>query len=1423
MPVSGKEELGMRSSISFAGIPIKKRRFPFVFPSSPPPEDPTSFCDGNDLKKTESASIPSSSFNPIDTTNNASRSDLNKNPLLEARQERLEDGHISSSTLNIECSDSKLAEADDSSIKLLKEPSVSKSIEHDYVSVHSSQELSGSKPAETNASSVQYKEEASGSMPAHTSFSSVQYMGKPSGSQPAETDLSFSQSIKDSSGSKSVKTCKETGGFQPSRENVASAQSNEESLGSKPHILNEKVPSGSGAGPLDHGLLKVALTESNIGVLENTSTNVKMEIMDNKEDSCTKFQLSALLGNAELSFRGASRQSLSVGVQNREASEMCDSLDPSLLSLSLHKEKAMPQIGSSNSRSSDVSHDTDRSNWDLNTTMDTWVGSDKAFQDTDKIDTLCHFSTRHELRHSLTSNSIIGAYNDKGKQVCGVFEPTSHFSATSIQSSLSSKSLDSLCLSLGSTFRGFDLSKPQVCSMSKADSILHSNTPRTTTNLNSVGCGSVKEEPIDDSSKQDFIASSNSTCKTLDSDSSKRKFIESGNMESLEFDIHKVIEKKSMKPEPLQEPNQETCRTMSNMELHQTVGNVVPSNESSTLPVPLKSERPLPTKLPTFSELSVSRELPNQSEYSIHRKDVDGCENTLDQRNAGSAAKNEHSALEDLTASGSKTDACESDGVNVDSSKTSNLEQSNRHPHATVANGEQDMDISAVMEEESFCSDIESDGHHLDFNVEVEGRPSGKEDDELEDGEVREPTLHSIPENPIVEGSDSEKVIDSDSHTMVASGDDNIVRYGDEEKDETMIHPKTATSYCTRECDGTTVSEKLVDQSLEMDGSSISTKSEVVPATCYFDAIMPVSEIHQMHFEKTETEHKQEENIEGVLCDETGVTVSKISVEDTNGTAKDSSAVKSRIINLPRASSSISPSKSRSVMGIPLSSRSGRERYFVVQDGKFRLSGNRGEMYHDGSNKYTRDRFRDRSYERPTRGNYIRGRGRGSGRYGRSHREWDSERNFSYNNNRMDDYCFTRHKRGSSIDNDEVERNDFDVLPDRAVLGPPSRGRKLLNGGSPSFRQSSSRRHSPGDRGIQRHGRIPRNTSPPSRCTDEGGSEMVELGHGERFDMIDPPYNRRDGQFSHGKTMFPAAIQRRGGYSRVRSKSPDESGQRHSSSGHWSSSRRRAMEGLDESPIMYRRVDRMRSPECDYFSEEMIPRRRDSPSYCSRDGDDTIQERRSPSNRLFPRKAPRPDGMNRGDRVDDDGDDYFGGSTSSNRKYSERRARSFRGPPYNNNNNNNNDNHIENFRFHSGEDGPRTFRCSPDEDQEFMERNNTRRGREFEARLENRTGISPGRRMRNVEDQDGNYRPNAPQVWRGDGMKRRSMIKRQPSAKCWASKGERQSCSFTNKCCSKVVTDKNRQVLLLENILYPKHFGHCITKGSIVYILCLCR
>lgn len=459
----------------------------------------------------------------------------------------------------------------------------------------------------------------------------------------------------------------------------------------------------------------------------------------------------------------------------------------------------------------------------------------------------------------------------------------------------------------------------------------------------------------------------------------------------------------------------------------------------------------------------------------------------------------------------------------------------------------------------------------------------------------------------------------------------------------------------------------------------------------------------------------------------------------------------------------------------------------------------RDEVYIDAPHRFSRERHQDMS-TRNSRLNFGRGRGRVNSR-GRG--DWESEREYSgeFYNGPNQQYRGARSKYSSAIADNDLEYNN--AGPDDSYVNGRL-GRKPLNDGS----YIAPRRRSPGGvrDGIQMGHRNQRPVSPSGRCIGGDGSELGGMRHSEKFmrgfndDTLDSVYTRpqqfegMDGRFSRGRGRGRnfSSMQRRGGLSRMRSKSPIRSRSR--SPGQWTSPRRRSPrrrspDGFGGHPeITHRRsplyrVDRMRSPDRPVFTGERVVRRHGSPQFISRPSNDmrdidsardhghprSVISNRSPSGRILIRNR-RFDVVDPRDRSDND-DEYFGsggpmhsgrmvninngeGNGEERRRFGERRGpvRSFR-PPYNNGNNNAG----ENFHINA-EDGPRHYRfCSDDSD--FHERGNNLRERDFDRRIKGRNGNGPPRRTRNMDEQEDNFRHGG-QVWSDDSFDDISRVKR---------------------------------------------------------------
>ncbi|XP_055802498.1 uncharacterized protein LOC129871571 [Solanum dulcamara] len=1067
-------------------------------------------------------------------------------------------------------------------------------------------------------------------------------------------------------------------------------------------------------------LVKPVLTQklaSQEAIGTTTVTAVKKEVIAKQGESHSKLELPADSGHIELSL-GPKKPHVSSLVVDPNAGGSClmrGTVNPSLLSLSLNKGKGISLDGSCknelNNNDADDTACTNRSNWDLNTPMDSWEGSgdDVPVQDASQIDLLGKTSSSLDIKPPISSASVIGSNGDKGKQVVGASEQEFNF-PISIHPSLPYKPADVLHLSLGSTLRGFDSSVLQ--SLAKVDSSRVSPNSgllknlALSRNMTSPTCKPVKPEPVEEALVQ-------ANAGTLKANIGKPEVVRQ-NLQSSELSTNspqELLEEKPMKCEPLHEVSQEISMT-ANVIAHQSVGRVLQLQDSSsccssssTLPMPLTPQLGCPSRLSTCSDLSVSGgDLSTPSEYSVHTNEANRSKNVLDQADADIAAKNANFDLKESNVSSDKVEASVSASMNIEDHMVCKKTQD---PHNLVASGEglandeEKISISAGTEEECYGSDYESDGHHaFAGHVDTESVECSREDEEYEDGEVREPMMPSIEEDPIAEGMESEKNNVSSSKNAHSSGFSGVAEshcFTNDEKVYSIPIPTESNADFVKGCDEKAVKIDHKDGKLQ---SPLLDKEETTGAG--------TGAVHQGSVDQSGIADVQEGCEKDVLCDVTPAgssgagrnageanneyigrsdmsptAVSSLQNAETPVNATSNKDLtnfgsKSRIISLPRASNVTPPSNFRPITGRSLSSRSGRERYSDMEEEKFHLRRNRDETYADGP-KFVRDRIQDRSFG-SSRGNFMRGRGRGSARFDSLRREWDSGRDFeSYGG--VADYRF-RPKRRPTVGESEIERND----------GP-------------------------------------------------------------------------DGHFIRGNTKF-TTMQRRG-FPRMRSKSPVRSRTR--SPGPWSSPRRRLNEGYNgppdsshhRSPAMYRE-DRMRSSPRTSFTEEIVPRRRDSPSYTTRRLNDmrdvdAVQEhghprslstRRSPPARVFTRSNRRLEVLDRRERSD--GDEYFdgpihtarfpelrgGASTDERRKYGERRGgpvRSFR-PSYNSEN--------DNFRFHPN-GGPRPFRFYQEADAEFVERNNTRE-REFDDNIKDRP---LPRRMRNVEEQEGGNFRQSGQLW----------------------------------------------------------------------------
>ncbi|KAL2541726.1 Uncharacterized protein Adt_02704 [Abeliophyllum distichum] len=1333
MPVQGNEEPGVlsRQQHQFSSIPIKKRRFPVFFPSSPSrDEERPSSSDVNDSeKKQEFKTLDQGP--PLDAdvnTDSLGKSDVENNYTLMVKEEKAANrSRVEEQPSGSEFNDSKNKQE-------FKSPDQGPSLDA--------------------------------------------VMGSPGKSDVGKNSILMVE--KETVAEAKVELAQIISAFKTQEAKLGISSSSTNDLGNEVNCLRNENSAGTEVSGSN--------MEAPVGI-------VKKDIVSGQVEADCNLELSTGSGNVELLSGPKEPPSLSALVHQNIKEKHKIKLDPSLLSLSLNKEKPIPHHDSDSIPSNLSRHvSANRTNWDLNTTMDSWEGSVPR-------DAFLHtvgtggFKTSdiHDVKSSLTLDGIVGFSGNRAKHILD--DCSSNFSNASTQPSQQYKPVDSLGLSLAMPYRELDSTREHSSLSCKADSECigpNSNLQiviPSTINVNSSSYGTVKLEPINENPNTGNTVGPSSSMGLSNFNSVKRELVEScslGTVLPSSSSPQKLVDQRSTKSELFQEDNKEASKSASAI-VSESVGKVMPHQESSgSTSVQNLSQNSCPSTLPSFLDSTMNKDLSNQSEHSLHDREFCSSKDVPDEPIATVVSNLVSNKFKQSSNHFDKTD-----NLKVEDSEKCKPVRLDEHPleccrnEEVAGSDEEKIDISTDMiEEDSFGSDCESGRNHaLTSHVDEGKRQHEKEDGEYEDGEVREPVVHSTVEDPIVEGKEEEKVnlvdhntgnVDSvgfscDQKTDMSDFDGKDAAMGT--RDETSIEQiKECVDIGSNELDNVDgslqkslpyqVREVQVDEKKHVSVTAekpIDSLGREDVAGCYEKKVSGDSAtIGGCGTGTTLGEEATDTIVRKSSPGKHSITLLKAdaSVLGNNG-AKDSNNVgnKSRIINLSRASNATSPSKTTSVP-VRLSSRYGKEVSSDVEVDKLQRW-NRGGFYSDGPKRFTRDRVQDQSF-RNSRSNVILGRGRASGRFNPLRGERDSNRDFaSEGYNGPPDYWVTRHKHGSSCADVELESNGYDIAPDAAALR--SGRRKTLNNELPSLHHPSLRRRlspggrdAPATRGIRR---IPRNIS-PSRCNDEESSDLVGLQHDEKYtrdfsdDIIDPGFSRpqstygnMDGRVFRGNRNFYPNRSK----SRTQTRPP----------GSWSSPRRRSPDVLPEltqyrSPAMYE-MGRMRSPDPACFPDEILPRRRGSPSYIARppnnlrdvdSGREHIHPRYFNSNRRsspvqeFPRSTSR------------DGNEYFtgsvhsgrihgprgGGSSDEGRKFGERQGplRSFR-PTYTDDG--------DNFRFSRVNDGPRPFRFCPEAERDFDE------------------GIKHRPRMRNIEEQDGNYRPSD-RVWNDDGFDDVSRAKR---------------------------------------------------------------
>ncbi|XP_024024741.1 uncharacterized protein LOC112092530 isoform X2 [Morus notabilis] len=1076
-----------------------------------------------------------------------------------------------------------------------------------------------------------------------------------------------------------------------------------------------------------------------------------------------------------------------------------ETLEPISLNLSSSKESS-----SSSSRCKSDAVDklndgnstlrADRANWDLNTPMDAWEGSSDVAVGQTLVDGMDAAGQTKVIKPS----SGVSVASEKCSNTES--ENLTNLCMSSRLSSDQFKFDDSLHLRLSSCLR-YTYKEPSISTL-KLDSpkvipnISLSGVVLPSSNLNKVNVTTVKSEPVEESTKLDTGGAKPSNVAILNSTAVKREF-----------------DPRTIKSEPATEGNKETMNSKEGTSvqlnekmvgLQQSSATTMSKTEEITCPIgssfsaEYKNSSAAVTCKAADTACLVGNSSSTESNHSSAASTFKtaeiacpGINSSLSTELAGngdplnsgrfSCANEGRSEVQQeacessrqvapdmgatLTSAGSKVDSGRAENSNTDDAGVCKSKCMNDLPLHSRGNGEsavsdeEKVNISADIEV-SYSSDYESDGNHaIDMSIDMEI----DSEDDYEDGEVREKLERTVVKESACEKGQVEHTDNSgvNNGEMLSAGLNNNtdpnsshVEVKDAKIDAAEIDKKGGeeafdavhTDKCENESDKTVCLQESSTIENALGGAFINEMNKAMLRR-------PLDQSGQrgvqesQYTDSVKAANGGEETLQTISLGTT-LSMSKDDLLLRNDTAMvkfadgdnaardiDSGSHRSRIINLPRSSGLSSPGRTRTFSGGDRQwSRVGRERLpYMALEGDKIYSRGREDFYVDGAQKFSRERHYDQT-ARNSRMNFQRGR--------------------------------------------DFEYNTYNVSQDLAFVGSGRGGRKPLNDGGPFVRRIPSRRRSPGvARGIHMVRRISRNIS-PNRCVGEDGPELGRLKRNEKFvrgfpdDTIDsmfprpqPQYEGVDGHFAQGNRNFPS-VQRRV-RQRIRSKSPLNSRTR--SPGSWSSPRRRSPEGFAGHPDLthrrspqFYRVNRMRSPDRRCFAGEVVrrPDLRDMDSGRDHGHPGSVMPNRNPSDRIVLRDR-RFGGLDPQERSE--GDNFFGGPMHPGRLQElggdvsgdERRFGERRGPvrPYRNNFNgaDGENSHV------NPEEGSRPLRFCPDDDAEFPERGNLTE-RDFHRSIKNRPGTAP-RRIRNMEEQEGNYRHGG-QVWHNNDFDDISRVRR---------------------------------------------------------------
>ncbi|KAF8021936.1 hypothetical protein BT93_G2157 [Corymbia citriodora subsp. variegata] len=1075
MPVSESKETGVRSATPpssdyGAGVPIKKRRFPFVRPPSPPPKEPSP------------PPPPKEPSPPPPPPKEPSLPPPPKEPLLPPKEPSPPPQEPSPPPREPSLPP--------------HEPSLPEKIEEQPQMGHVAT-FQGCVPSNSSVAAALGNEKQESSI--------------------IEANVS-NVSVGERDSLKEKNDCMDKGTFELSTAVVqeptlvfASGSSDNKDRTDKPRMDVNLVGHDQMLGRSD---LPMALSKSSHLIGGGSWTKHKLEVDDQSGKTVASSMMDA----------GLACHKSEVACHKGEGT--CwdqDKFENISLDLSLTDEKSSPSTGSGKRSDSDATIPrANRSNWDLNTTMDAWEDS--------ASDSVC-----------VGADSVYGEMNAPAGNYD--VKPSTQLPGKSLEQkslgseckggahSMSSRAVgdnyiseNSLNLGLQPSFLQPNLFPEPISSASIYAGTNNAQMSVSTSKPKVVAPLIVKSEPTDECVKQSLSVMKTVDCRTVKCESSNEQFREAH--ESPICTTLQTVNSRSIKAEPgcegmkASRTNEDPClrpceQTSNGSELCSLVKQAGDTNHL------------LETESCPF-ESAVDRDMVGTSEHCAEGDHHEG-ESSQIRETSENAMKIGSDTITTNTGPGSSEhpssmeNALEAENTEIEHHEEHGFEVTDKIPPGLKENAEdaasdgEKIEISACTMEEDYDSENDSDGNLGPEAADAEH--FHRDDNEYEDGEVREQVLLGMLEGttgkmevenvgncesehnkidfgessshncatPALEGDDARAQVDGQMNenlmTVFSTAHvDNNQKSVDEVSHLQGSSPtETGAVNSEMASPANTIGRKVLDDSV-----SRSPSKDLGPDPSYSQAIKLPPAVAATTNPVDVEAAKTDSIVSTGNGDETdtGLPMAEASLisEVVDGKSEGS---KRRIINLPRSNVS-SPDKARSIPDKSILLRAGRKRLpDIALEGDKPLRG-RDEYRDDGFNKFPRDRNQD-MFSRNSRSNFVRDRARVSNDISGN---WDSEQDLGskpYNS-------FPEFRPGRYFRN-------YNVATEDGVGGAGRGARKLSTDEAPNFRRPSSRRRSPGGRdgpaarGQPMVGGIPRNIS-PARCIDVSDPEIVGLRHG---------------------------------------------------------------------------------------------------------------------------------------------------------------------------------------------------------------------------------------------------------------------------------------------------------------------------------------